>query len=105
MMTYKKYTGTVTFDDEAEIFHGEVVGLRDVVTFQGSSVSELKQAFRDSVDDYLAFCQERGEEPEKPVSGKFLIRIKPELHRRLIIEAAREGMSLNQLAEHRLEVA
>ena len=57
-MKYKGYTGHVMFDDEAEIFHGEVLGIRDVVTFQGKSVKELEKAFRDSVDDYLEFCAE-----------------------------------------------
>jgi predicted HicB family RNase H-like nuclease len=55
----------VEFDDEANIFHGEVINLRDVITFQGESVQEIRQAFQDSVDDYLAFCAERQEEPEK----------------------------------------
>ena len=64
-MTYKGYEALVQYDGDAEIFHGEVVNLRDVVTFQGSSAAELKQAFADSVEDYLAFCKERGEEPER----------------------------------------
>jgi predicted HicB family RNase H-like nuclease len=62
MMEYKGYIGIVEFDDEAGIFHGEVINLRDVITFQGESVQELRQAFQDSVDDYLAFCAERNEE-------------------------------------------
>jgi len=95
----------VAYDDEAEIFHGEVIGLRDVVTFQGKSVDGLKEAFKESVDDYLAFCIERGEEPNKPCSGKFTIRISPELHQRLVAEAANEGVSLNQLATKRLEIS
>ena len=61
MMEYKGYIGKVEFDDQAGIFHGEVVNTRDVITFQGESVAELKKAFRESVDDYLAFCKERGE--------------------------------------------
>jgi predicted HicB family RNase H-like nuclease len=68
-MKYKGYVGMVTFDDEAGIFHGEVINTRDVITFQGTCVEELRQAFIDSIDDYLAFCAERGEEPEKPFSG------------------------------------
>jgi predicted HicB family RNase H-like nuclease len=60
MMNYKGYHGTVSFDEEAEIFHGEVTDLRDVVIFQGRSVDEIKTAFRESVDDYLEFCAERG---------------------------------------------
>ena len=79
MMQYKGYTGKVEFDDEAEIFHGEVIGLRDVITFQGRTVDEVKGAFRESVDDYLAFCAKRGEEPEKPFTGKFVVRIPPDL--------------------------
>ena len=63
MMEYKGYFGGVVFDAENNVFHGEVVGVRDVITFQGKSVSELRRAFRDSVDDYLEFCRQRGESP------------------------------------------
>ena len=66
VMTYKGYEAHVQYDEDAEIFHGEVVNPRDAITFQGSSAGELKQAFADSVEDYLAFCRERGEEPAKP---------------------------------------
>ena len=95
MMTYKGYSGTVRYDDEAEILHGEVLGIRDVVTFQGRTVEELKKAFEDSIDDYLEFCEERGETPDKPFSGKFLLRVDPQLHRRLHELSANEGKSLN----------
>jgi predicted HicB family RNase H-like nuclease len=95
MMTYKGYSGSVTFDAGAEVFHGEVIGLRDVVTFQGTSVEELKDAFRESVDDYLEFCQQRGEQPDKPFSGRFLLRVDPALHRRLAERSAQDGESLN----------
>lgn len=69
MMKYKNYVATVEFDDEANVFHGEVANTRDVITFEGETVKALRQAFQDSVDDYLEFCQERGEKPEKPFSG------------------------------------
>ncbi len=95
MMEYKGYIGKVEFDAEAHLFHGEVVGIRDVVTFQGESVAELEQAFRDSVDDYLDFCRERHEQPDKPCSGRFVVRIPPELHRRVNLLAAASGKSLN----------
>ncbi len=95
MMKYKGYTGHVEYDDEAKIFHGEVLGIKDVVTFQGTSVDEIEQAFKDSVDDYLAFCAERGEEPDRPFSGKFNLRIPPKLHAKLSIEAHLHGESLN----------
>ena len=95
VLEYKGYTGRVEFDDEAMLFHGEVIGLRDVVTFQGTSVEELEEAFRDSVDDYLEFCAERGEEPDKQFSGRFVLRLPPQLHRDIYLRAQREGKSLN----------
>ncbi len=95
MMEYKGYFGKVEFDDEANVFHGEVINLRDVITFEGKTVEELRQAFRDSVDDYLEFCATRGEDPEKPYSGKFVIRVDPELHKSIVVEARKRGKSLN----------
>ena len=68
MITYKGYTGSIEVDTEAEILFGRVVGLREVITFQGRTVAEARKAFQDSVDDYLAFCAERSEAPEKPAS-------------------------------------
>ena len=103
MMEYKGYIGKVEFDSDARIFHGEVVGIRDVVTFQGKSVVEIEKAFRDSVDDYLAFCKERGEEPDRPCCGKFVVRIDPALHRRVSVLASAAGKSLNALVAEALE--
>ncbi len=97
MMEHKGYTaGPITFDDQAGIFHGEVAGIRDVVTFQGRDAEELVRAFRESVEDYLEFCAERGEQPEQPYSGELIIRGEPELHRRIAERAAAEGMSIDQ---------
>jgi predicted HicB family RNase H-like nuclease len=96
MMTYKGYIAHIVFDDAAEIFHGEVVNTRDVITFQGVTVKELKKQFIDSVDDYLAFCDERGEEPDKPFSGRFNLRLTPELHRDVSVIARTNGKSLNE---------
>ncbi len=95
MMEYKGYFAKVEFDDGADIFHGEVINLRDVVTFQGQTVDELHKAFRDSIDDYLEFCVQRGEEPEKPYSGKFMVRVEPELHKTIALKARQDGTSLN----------
>ncbi|WP_174714063.1 type II toxin-antitoxin system HicB family antitoxin [Candidatus Viridilinea mediisalina] len=105
MLQYKGYTGRVELDDEAGIFHGEVLDLRDVVTFQGKSVEELIQAFRDSIDDYLDFCTERGEEPNKPFTGRLMLRLSPELHRKAYVRAQREGKSLNQWISDKLAEA
>lgn len=95
-MNYRGYEAIVEFDDQDRIFHGRVAGLRDVVTFAGESVVELEQAFRESVDDYLALCEARGEAPDKPLSGQFMVRIDPELHRQAVIAAQRAGKSLNR---------
>lgn len=95
MLNYKGYIGHVEFDDENEIFHGEVINTRDVITFQSDTAHGLKQAFIDSIDDYLEFCEERNENPDKPFSGKFNLRLTPELHREAYIAARHEGKSLN----------
>ncbi|MDZ7579399.1 MAG: type II toxin-antitoxin system HicB family antitoxin [Deltaproteobacteria bacterium] len=96
-MEYKGYSAKVEFDENANIFHGEIINLRDVITFEGETVDQLRQAFQDSVDDYLEFCAERDEDPEKPYSGKFVVRVEPELHKRLAIEARKRGVSINAL--------
>ncbi len=105
MLEYKGYTGRIEFDDEAMLFHGEVIGLSDMITFQGTSVEELKEEFRDSIDDYLEFCEERGEEPDKPYSGRFVLRLPTELHRAVDMRARYEGKSLNQWILEVLEKA
>ena len=104
MMEHKGYyAGKVTFDDEAGIFHGEVAGTRDVITFQGKSAAQLKKAFKDSVNEYLAFCSERGREAEKPFSGKLLIRLSPEQHREISAAAKVSGVSLNAWIVHAVQ--
>ena len=96
MLSYKGYSGQIEYDDEAKIFHGEVIDTRDVITFQGKSVDEIELAFRESIDDYLEFCNERGEQPDKPFSGKFILRMSPKLHHKLYLKASRSGKSLNK---------
>ena len=91
--TYKGYEGIAEFDEDAHIFSGEVLGLKDVITFQGESVSELEQAFHDSVDDYLEWCSEDGVDPEKPYSEKMLLRFDPNLHRRVAARRAAHKLS------------
>jgi len=105
MLEHKGYTGNAEFDDEAGLFHGEVLDTRDVITYQGTSVEELELAFRESVEDYLAFCREREEEPDKPFSGRLMLRLPPSLHRRIYVKARREGKSLNQWITDWLERA
>ena len=105
MMEHKGYSGAVEFDDVANIFHGEVLNLRDVITFQGRSVNELRKAFRDSVDFYLEHCAARGKEPEKPFSGKFVVRVEPTLHRAIATKAHRAQKSLNAWVQETLAEA
>lgn len=103
MMEYKGYVGKVEFDDKAGIFHGDVINTRDIITFQGTTVEEVRQAFRDSVDDYLDFCAQLGQPPEKPFTGKFMLRLSPDLHRRAYIAARVAGKSLNAWVADRLD--
>jgi predicted HicB family RNase H-like nuclease len=95
VMTYKGYNGVFEYYADDNAFHGQVAGITDVVHFTGTSIDELKQALADSVEDYLEFCAEQGKEPQKPYSGRFNVRIKPELHQRIASRAAQDGKSLN----------
>lgn len=95
MMEYRGYVGKVEIDNEAGILHGDVINIRDVITFEGTSVDGIQQAFRESVDDYLDLCTQRGESPEKPFSGKFVVRVPAELHRQAYIQAKLADKSLN----------
>ncbi len=95
MMEYKGYVARIEVDDDAGVLHGEVINTRDVITFEGTSIEELRQALADSVEDYLAFCAERGEDPDKPFSGKFSLRVDPELHRQITIQARLANKSVN----------
>lgn len=94
-MKYKEYIGRVEFDDGAGIFHGEGINLRDVITFYGSSVAQLREEMQKSVEEYLEFCREQGREPEEPFSGEIVIQADPKLHRRVALEAAHHHVTMN----------
>lgn len=102
-MKHKEYIANVTYDDEAKIFHGEVINTRDVITFQGKSVHELEKAFKDSIEDYVTWCKSEGVKPEKPYSGKFNIRISPDLHREVSLVSSKQNISLNRFVEKALK--
>ena len=95
MMEYKGYIAKVELDEDEGILFGDVINIRDVITFEGASVEEVQRAFHESVEDYLAFCAERGESPEKPFSGKFVVRLPVDLHRKAYIQAKLADKSLN----------
>ncbi len=104
-MEYKGYLAHVEFDEQADLFHGEVVNTRDVITFQGRSVEELRQEFEESVEDYLAFCAERSQEPEMPFSGRITLRLSPERHRRIVMAAEKSGKDVATWAAEALDEA
>ncbi len=105
MMEYKGYHAQVEYDGDDEIFVGRVFGIVDTLMFHGSSVSELEQMFHQSIDNYLEMCAQTGKEPDKEFKGSFNIRITPELHRGISLQAAQEGMTLNQYVVQALKCA
>ena len=106
MMEYKGYTsGPIEFNSEEGTFSGTVAGLRDVIHFEGANARELTRAFRQSIDTYLDFCAEKGQEPDRPFNGKILVRTEPALHRKAALRAAAEGVSLSQWISQQIESA
>ncbi|MBO7604002.1 MAG: type II toxin-antitoxin system HicB family antitoxin [Bacteroidales bacterium] len=96
-LRYKGYTGSVEYSEEDNCFVGEVLGLsRDGIIYEGSSVEELKKDFEDGIDHYLACCKAGNVEPEKPYSGKLVLRLTPDLHGEAAMKAADLGISLNE---------
>lgn len=102
-MHHEGYVATIELDENAGLFHGEVINTRDVLTFQGRTLDELRAAFADTIADYVDWRRERGKEPERPYSGAFSLRITPELHRRVAAAAARAGKSINGFVADALE--
>jgi predicted HicB family RNase H-like nuclease len=106
MMEYKGYTaGPIDFDAKESTFSGTVAGLKDVIHFEGSTAKELARAFRESVDSYLEYCAEKGQQPDRPYNGKILVRTDPELHRKAALHAAAEGVSLSRWISRQIESA
>jgi predicted HicB family RNase H-like nuclease len=105
MMQYKGFVGHAEYDDDAEIFHGEVINVNHVITFQGKTVAQLKKAFVESVDVYLDYCKKENIEPARPYSGNLVIRTTPELHRELSILARKNRKSLNTFICEKLQMA
>lgn len=97
-MTYKGYVGTVEYSEEDACLFGRIAGIRDIISYEGESVKELRTSFEDAVDDYLEHCATIGKEPNKPYSGKFVLRIDPALHAKIAAKAMANGKSLNQFA-------
>ena len=98
-MTYQGFRARVAYDEDDELFVGQIAGINDVISFHSTSVPELKAAFHEAVDDYIAACQTIGKEPEKAYSGKLMLRIDPDIHAQAALSAELAGTSLNQWAE------
>ena len=101
-MTYKSYAARIDFDDRDNIFVGRLLGISDVIGFHADTVTDLRTAFEEAVDDYLETCEKIGKSPDKPANGKLLLRVPPELHAAALVKAQSVGKSLNQLATEAL---
>ncbi|MCL2805021.1 MAG: type II toxin-antitoxin system HicB family antitoxin [Treponema sp.] len=97
---YKDYIGNVCFSEEDAVFHGKVVGIKALISFEGDSVKAITDDFHKAIDEYLDFCDAKGKQPEKPFKGSFNVRINADLHRRLVLTASARGISLNTLVEN-----
>lgn len=104
-MSYKGYTARVEHDERDNIFVGRILGIRSIISFHGETVAELRAEFEHAVKDYLAECKKEGLHPEKPASGKLLLRVPPEVHGRALVAAQAAGKSLNQWATEVLQQA
>lgn len=102
-LTYKGFIGSVHFSADDKVFHGRIVDIKDLVTFEGDSVGELIKAFHDAVDDYFDICKEAGKEPCKLHKGSFNVRVSPKLHGCVIRVASIRGVTLNKLVQTALE--
>ena len=102
-MEYKGYHASIKYSDEDRLFVGEVLGINDSLGFHGTTVSELENAFHQSVDNYLEMCREFGKEPDKEYKGQFNVRIPPRLHREAVIYARIRNQSLNDFVTKAIE--
>lgn len=104
-MEYKGYVGSVEFSEEDTLFYGKVLGIRALISYEGTNAAELVADFHGAVDDYLELCVQSGTEPEKAYKGSFNVRISPELHKQAVIAAMSHNMSLNSFVETSIQQA
>jgi predicted HicB family RNase H-like nuclease len=102
MMEYRGYKAQIDFDDNAGLFHGEVINTRDGITFHGRTVDELRHGFREAVDDYLDWCARRGAGDLPLFSGRLSLRLPPDLHRSIAAAARRDGKTITTWITERL---
>ena len=104
-LNHKGYTARIEFDDRDNIFVGRVLGLRETISFHGETVVELRTEFESAIEDFLLDCKRQGIRPEKPASGKLMLRVPVEVHGAALIAAQARGKSLNQWATEVLQIA
>jgi len=104
-MQYKGYAARIEYSDEDKCFIGHIAGIRDIIGFHGDSVDSLNTAFEEAVDDYLETCEQADISPQRPYSGKVMLRLSPELHAEIAMKAQTQGKSLNQWATDALALA
>ena len=104
-MEYKGYVGSVEFSEEDALFYGKVLGIRALISYEGTNAAELVADFHGAVDDYLELCAQSGTEPEKAYKGSFNVRISPDLHKQAVIAAMSHNMSLNSFVETSIQQA
>ncbi|NDD13056.1 MAG: type II toxin-antitoxin system HicB family antitoxin [Betaproteobacteria bacterium] len=102
LMSVNGYQATIEFDPELDLFRGEILGLNGGADFYGKSPKELRAEFKRSLQTFLDVCAEKEIEPKRNYSGKFNLRIDPELHEKLAIAAQAQGKSINALAQDAL---
>jgi predicted HicB family RNase H-like nuclease len=102
-LTYNGYNGSVLYSDEDQILHGRILGIRDMVTFEGETVKELKESFAQAVDEYLSFCAAQGKKPDVPFKGSLNVRLTPDLHKRAALLAEEKSENLNKLIRDAVE--
>ena len=102
LITYKDYRGSIEYSAEDEVFYGKVIGINDLVSFEGTNVQDLKKSFKESIDDYLHACIQLAKEPEKEYKGQFNVRIPANLHKMAASIAALKNVSLNKFVENAL---
>ena len=104
-MVYKGYAARIEFDPEDDVFFGKIAGIRDGVSFHADNVADLKAAFHEAVDDYVATCEQVGKTPQKPYSGNLMLRVDPAVHSAAALAAELAGKSLNEWSEEVLRRA
>jgi predicted HicB family RNase H-like nuclease len=105
VLQYKDYIASLQYSSEDEVFYGKILGIDDLVSFEGASVKELKKAFQEAVEDYIETCKELGKEPNKTYKGTFNVRVGTDTHRDAAIYAAMHNISLNDFVKTAIDFA